>query len=175
MGIKHKKENRINKNEDIKAKKVRLVGEDGKQLGIMDREEAQAIALEKELDLVQVSVEGDPPVCKLIDYNKYKFQKIKKIKENKKKQKIVHLKEIKIRPRIDKHDLEIKVRHIEQFLEQKDKVKVSVVFRGREIRNVDLGAEILNKIKEKFIQRATIERDVKREGRVFHMILSPKK
>ncbi|MCK4533332.1 translation initiation factor IF-3 [bacterium] len=175
MRIKHKKESKVSKNEDIKAKKVRLVDADGKQLGIMEKEEAQTIALEKELDLVQVSVGIDPPVCKLVDYNRYRYQRIKKKKQNKKKQKNVQLKEIRIRPRIDKHDLEIKAKHIEKFLEEKDKVKISVVFRGRELKNVQAGREILERLKERFIQIATIEKDVCKDGRVFHMIVVPKK
>ncbi len=175
MRIKHKKEKKVSKNDDIKAKKVRLVDVDGKQLGIMDKEEAQAIALEKELDLVQVSMGIEPPVCKLVDYNRYRYQRIKKKKQNKKKQKAVRLKEIRIRPRIDKHDLEIKAKHIEKFLEGKDKVKISVVFKGRELKNVEEGKKILERLKERFVQIATIEKDVSKDGRVFHMIIVPKK
>ncbi len=141
----------------------------------MEKEKAQTIALEKELDLVQVSIGVDPPVCKLVDYNRYRYEKIKKKKQNKKKQKNVRLKEIRIRPRIDKHDLEIKAKHIEKFLEEKDKVKISVVFSGRELKNVQAGKEILERLKERFAQIAIVERDICKDGRVFHMIVVPKK
>jgi translation initiation factor IF-3 len=175
LRIKHKKESKVSKNDDIKAKKVRLIDVDGNQLGIMEKEKAQTIALEKELDLVQVSIGVDPPVCKLVDYNRYKYERVKKKKQNKKKQKTMQLKEIRIRPRIDKHDLEIKAKHIEKFLEGNDKVKVSVMFRGRELKNVQAGKEILERLKERFVKIATIERDVCKDGRVFHMIIVPKK
>lgn len=161
-------------NESVGAKRVRLVDEKGEQLGIMDKEKAQAIAFEKGFDLLQVSKDIECPVCKLVDYNKYKYEKEKRLKESRKRQKTLHLKEVKIRPKISRHDLEVKEKYIQRFLEEHDKVKISVIFRGRELNNISQGREIMKELKDKFIQIATVEKDITKEGSTLQMIFVPK-
>jgi len=151
---------------------VRLVGEDGGPV-IIPIEDAIAIARGKELDLVEISSNQDPPVVKVIDFSKYRFEQLKKAKEAKKKQKIIHVKEIKFRPSIDTHDYTHKVNHAREFLEKGDKVKFTLMFRGREIIHKDLGFKVMDNIKNDIQDIAQIEKAPSIEGRNITMIVTP--
>ncbi len=159
---------------DIKAKEVRVINADGEQLGILPIQRALAEATEAGLDLVEVSPYADPPVCKIMDYGRFKYEQAKKQQEAKKKQVVVHLKEIKVSPKTDPHDLETKIRSIRRFLERKDKVKVSVFFRGREIALSEKGEALLESIAEQVEDVSHVEFAPKFEGRHLFMILAPK-
>jgi translation initiation factor IF-3 len=137
--------------------------------------EALAMAAEKELDLVEVSPTAVPPVCRIMDFGKFKYQQSKKLQEAKKKQVQVQLKEVKLRPKTDDHDLDFKVKHVKRFLEEGNKAKITMVFRGREITHTNLGLEILEKIAEELMEVAVIEVRPKMEGRSMYMIVAPKK
>jgi len=152
---------------------IRLIDDEGNQLGVVKTDEALKMAEEKELDLVEISPQASPPVCKVLDYGKYKFDQKKRIKEAKKKQARVQLKEIKMRPKIDSHDYDYKKKHIEEFLAKGDKVKITLQFRGREMAHIDLGEAILAKLKEELKDSVTIEREPKLEGRQMIMIVAP--
>ncbi len=162
-------------NEKIRAPRVRLVDANGKQLGIVSREEALRLAQDQGLDLVEVAPQADPPVCRIMDYGQFLYQQAKKAKEARKKQAVVEVKEIKVRPKTDVHDLETKIRHIKRFLKDKNKVKVRVFFRGREITKPELGQEVLNKILAAVEEEAQVEMKPRMEGRQMIMILAPKK
>lgn len=136
----------VRRNEQIRAREVRVIGADSEQLGILGRNDAIALAREHGLDLVEVAAAADPPVCRIMDYGKFKYETQKKKQEAKKRQTIVQIKEIKVRPKTDDHDFETKVRHIRRFLEDGDRVKVTVFFRGREIVHKDRGLAILERI-----------------------------
>ncbi len=162
-------------NEKIRAPRVRLVDADGKQVGVVSREEALRRAQEQGLDLVEVAPQADPPVCRIMDYGQFLYQQAKKAKEARKKQTVVEVKEIKVRPKTDTHDLETKIRHIKRFLKERNKVKVRVFFRGREITKPELGLEVLNKILSAVEGEAQVEMKPRMEGRQMIMILAPKK
>jgi len=162
-------------NEEIRAREVRLVGEDGEQLGIMSFRDAYRIALEKDLDLVEIAPTAKPPVCKLMDYGKYKYEQAKREKEARKKSKTIDLKEVKLRPNIEDHDFETKARNAQRFLRDGDKVKVTIMFRGREITHPDQGKALCDRLAEYLKNDAVIEREAKLEGRNMVMILSPAK
>ena len=161
-------------NEEIRDKEVRLIGSDGAQLGIMSGKEAQALAYEKNLDLVKIAPQAKPPVCKIMDYGKYKFEAGKREKEAKKNQKVAAVKEVRLSPSIDDHDLNTKLNHALKFLKNGDKVKVSVRFRGRELHHASLGEEILNKFAEQVGEIGNIDKSPKLEGRFMTMFISPK-
>ena len=160
-------------NEEITAKSVRLIGSEGEQLGILDIAEAQALADEKELDLVLVSPNADPPVCKIMDYGKYRFDQMKKEKENRKNQHVVDTKEIKMTPSIDTHDFETKMNHAKKFLSGGDKLKVTIRFRGREVSHTSLGSQLLEKVAEALKDYGNVEKNPKLEGRNMFMIVAP--
>ena len=160
-------------NRRIRAREVRVIDPDGKQLGIMSLDDALNTAMEMDLDLVEVATKSEPPVCRIMDYGKLKYQQSKKTQESKKKQVVIHLKEIKLRPKTDEHDFQFKVRHMERFLKEGNKVKVSMVFRGREIMHPDIGEKILNRVIESTKESAAVEQAPKREGRAMNMILAP--
>lgn len=162
-------------NERIRAPKVRLIDADGKQVGIVSREEALSLARDQGLDLVEVAPQADPPVCRIMDYGQFLYQQAKKMKEARKKQTTVEVKEIKVRPKTDVHDLETKIRHIKRFLGDRNKVKIRVFFRGREITKPELGMEVLKKILEAVQEEAQVEMQPRMEGRQMIMILAPKK
>jgi translation initiation factor IF-3 len=153
---------------------VRVIGADGSQLGILPIERALELATEAHSDLVEVAPNADPPVCKIMDYGKYKYQQNKRSQEAKKKASVIQVKEVKIRPKTDDHDLEFKIRHIRRFLGQKDKAKVTMLFRGREIVYVDLGMKILDRVLEELQDEAVVEQKPKMEGRNLVMVLAPK-
>lgn len=160
-------------NEEITAKSVRLIGSEGEQLGILDIAEAQALADEKELDLVLMSPNADPPVCKIMDYGKYRFDQMKKEKENRKNQHVVDTKEIKMTPSIDTHDFETKMNHAKKFLGSGDKLKVTIRFRGREVNHSLLGTQLLERVEEALKDYGNVEKKPKLEGRNMFMIVAP--
>ncbi len=153
---------------------MRVIDPDGNQLGVIPIQAALASAEEFGLDLVEVSPNANPPVCKIMDYGRFKYQQDKKQQEAKKKQSRIQVKEIKVRPKTDTHDLEVKLGHIRKFIEKRNKVKVTVVFRGREITLTDRGRELLNLIAEQAAEFAAIEQPPKLEGRTMNMVLGPK-
>lgn len=163
-----------NVNERIRAREVRVIGSDGTQLGIMPLQQALEAAREEGLDLVEVAPNADPPVCKIMDYGKFKYLQSKRSQEAKKKQTVIQVKEVKVRPKTDDHDIQTKLRHIRRFLAQKDKAKVTVIFRGREIAFKERGAMVLQKILDELQDEAVVEMPPKMEGRNMVMILAPK-
>ncbi|HEO65541.1 MAG TPA: translation initiation factor IF-3 [Spirochaetes bacterium] len=162
-------------NRQIRVPQVRLIGDDAEQMGVVNTDEALSLAESKELDLVEISPNASPPVCKILDYGKYKFDQKKRNREAQKKQKRTQLKEIKMRPKIDGHDYDFKKKHIETFLSKGDKVKVTLQFRGREMAHIDLGEAILQKLKRDLEGSVIIEKEPKLEGRQMSMILAPTK
>jgi translation initiation factor IF-3 len=152
-----------------------VIDENGQKLGVMKTKEALDIAYEKGLDLVEVAPNSNPPVCRIMDYGKYKYQQQKKLYEAKKKQKVIEVKTIKLRPRTDDHDIQVKVKHIRKFLEKGNKVKVIVMFRGREQAHLELGEQQLKRIYESVSDVGTIEQKPKKEGRDMIMVLAPLK
>ena len=161
-------------NRNIRAREVRLIDPDGKQLGILPIAEALSIASEFGLDLVEISPNATPPVCKIMDYGRYKYEMTKKKQEAKKKQVTFQVKEIKVRPKTGEHDLQVKIGHIRKFIGKKDKVKVTVLFRGREITLSKVGGQLLNRIAQDVEEIATVEMQPKFEGRTMVMVLAPK-
>ena len=171
--IAQEREARING--EITAKEVRLISGSGEQLGVVTLKEALNMAEEQEVDLVEISPTAKPPVCKLMDYGKYKYQQAKKRDEAKKNQKQVQIKEIKFRPGTDEGDYQIKMRNINRFLADGDKVKVTLRFRGREMAHQQLGAQLLERVKEELAEVGTVEQFPKMEGRQMVMMIAPKK
>jgi len=165
------KEVRINR--AIRVKEVRVIDPEGKQLGILPIFEALRVAGNYELDLVEVSPKSEPPVCRIMDYGKFKYQQQKKAHDAKKKQAVVHIKEVKMRPKTEEHDFQFKLRHIERFLKEGNKIKVTVVFRGRELAHPDLGRNMVNRVVEGIKEIGKVEQEAKFEGRNFVMILAP--
>jgi len=161
-------------NEQIRDKSVRLIGEDGTQIGIMSAREAMEIAEERGLDLVKISPNAQPPVCKLMDYGKFRFEQAKKQKEARKNQSIVSVKEMRLSATIDKHDLEVKARNVTKFLKDGDKVKVSLRFRGRQLTHTDQGKQVMDLFYSMVQDNAVMEKSAKLEGRSMFMILAPK-
>jgi len=161
-------------NESIHATHVRLIGKDGEMIGVVSRQEGLTQAFAAGLDLVEISPNADPPVCKILDYGKYKYELQKKRNEAKKKQKVIDVKEIQMRPVIDENDFIIKCKAIKRFLEEGDKVKITMRFRGREVSHYEIGAKILERVKENFDEVAKVEQLSKLEGRQMIMVLAPK-
>jgi translation initiation factor IF-3 len=160
-------------NREIRAKEVRVVDHEGKQLGVLPLAEALRIAATVELDLVEVSPKSEPPVCRVMDYGKFKYQQSKKAHDAKKKQAVVHLKEVKMRSKTEEHDFQFKLRHVERFLKEGNKTKITIVFRGREMAHTDLGKNMMIRIIEEAKEWGKIEQPPKFEGRNFVMILAP--
>ncbi|SHI18041.1 translation initiation factor IF-3 [Clostridium intestinale DSM 6191] len=171
--------NNINKNfavnEEIRDREIRVIADDGEQLGVIATKEALRIAEEKELDLVMISPGAKPPVCKIMDYGKFIYEQSKKDKEAKKKQKVINLKEIRVSPKIEEHDVLIKSNNARKFLEEGDKVKITVRFRGREAEYSHVGRKILDNFYSRLEDLCVIEKAAKLEGRNMIMILAPKK
>ncbi len=161
-------------NEEIRDKEIRLIDSDGGQLGIISTEKAMEIALEKKLDLVMISPTANPPVCKILDYGKYRYELQKKEKEAKKKQKTTQIKEIRLSPSIEAHDLTVKANNAIKFLKEMDKVKVSLRFKGRERGYTDVGFVVMNKFAEAVAEFGIVEKKPEFEGRSMIMILTPK-
>ncbi len=161
-------------NEAIKASEVRVIDTDGTQLGVMSLKEALAISVKKDLDLVNIAPNAVPPVCKVMDFGKYRFEQAKREKEAKKNQKVVEVKEIRLGLSIDTHDFETKANHAIRFLKDGDKVKVSIRFRGREFGHPEIGKEIMERFAEYCSEVASVEKPAKMEGRNMLMFLAPK-
>ncbi len=161
-------------NDEIRAKEVRLVGAEGEQIGITPIREALQMAIDLNLDLVNVAPTAKPPVCRIMDYGKFRYEQQKKEKEARKNQKIVDIKEVWFRANIEEHDYQTKFRNVVKFLKDGDKVKCSVRFRGREITHADMPKKILDRVREEVADISTVERIPKLEGRSMIMILAPK-
>ncbi len=161
-------------NDEIRVPKVLLIDQEGEKQGIMPTSAALEAAEEAGLDLVEVSPNSDPPVCKILDYGKYKFQEQKKKNEARKRQKVVEIKEIKLRPNIDTHDYDVKAKAMTRFFEEGDKVKVTLRFRGREMAHPELGMKLLMQVKTEFETVAKVEYEPRMEGRQMIMILAPR-
>jgi len=167
-------EDRTRVNEQIRISPVRLIGADGEQVGIVSIEEARRAAEERGLDLVEVAAMARPPVVKVMDYGKYRFEKAKAEKAAKKKQHIIHLKEVKYRPGVSDHDFDFKTRHARRFLEEGNKVKLTMMFRGRQVTHPELGREVLLRVFAELEDIAKVEMHPKLEGRNMTMVLAPK-
>ena len=161
-------------NEMIQAAEVRLIGAEGEQIGVVSRDDALDRAANLGLDLVIVADKSDPPVCKIMDYGKFKYEEQKKKNEARKKQKTIDVKEIKLRPNIDSHDYDVKMRSMVKFLNEGDKVKVTMRFRGREMAHQNLGLDVLHRVRDDLEELSKIEQFPKMEGRQMVMVLSPK-
>jgi translation initiation factor IF-3 len=158
----------------IRATEVRLIDHEGNQVGVVPIAQAQQMAREKELDLVEISASANPPVCKIMDYGKFKYSAQKKAAEARKKQKIVEIKEIKLRPMIDDHDYDVKMRAMQRFFEEGDKVKITLRYRGREMAHQEIGTKLLDKVKADVAEFAKVEQDARFEGRQVVMVLAPR-
>lgn len=160
-------------NQEIRVREVQLIDQDGQNLGVTPTEDALRMAEEAGLDLVEISPNSSPPVCKILDYGRYKYLSQKKAAEARKSQKIVEVKEIKMRPNIDTHDYEVKMRNMKRFFDEGDKVKVTLRFRGREMAHQDLGIALLNKVRDETAEFAKVESHPRLEGRQMVMVLAP--
>jgi translation initiation factor IF-3 len=160
-------------NEHIRVPEVRLIGIDGQQVGVMPTKEALAQAVEAHLDLVEVAPQASPPVCRIMDYGKFKYQQSKKQQEARRRATTIQVKEVKVRPKIEEHDMGFKLRNAKRFLEDGDKVKISVIFRGREIAHTDRGFRILSQMAEALAEVGNVEQNPKLEGRNLSMIVTP--
>ncbi|MDH7496077.1 MAG: translation initiation factor IF-3 [Bacillota bacterium] len=161
-------------NEAIRAREIRLIDENGEQLGIMVVREGLRIAAERGLDLVEVAPSAKPPVCRLLDYGKYKYEQAKRDREARKKQRTMDIKEVRMTPKIEGHDFQVKVRNAQKFLQDGDKVKATVRFRGREIVHADIGRALLLDLAEEVKDYGVIEREPKVEGKHMIMVLAPR-
>ena len=160
-------------NEEIRDKEVRLIDAGGEQLGIMSAQKALEVAIERGMDLVKIAPQAQPPVCRIMDYGKFRFEQAKREKEARKNQRVMEIKEIRLSPGIDVNDLNVKGGHARRFLKGGDKVKVSVRFRGREVTHSSIGLELLKRFAEQCSEFGTIEKQPKLEGRHMHMFLAP--
>lgn len=167
----------VRRNDQIRVREVRLIGADGEQLGIVDRNMAIQMARDAGLDLVEVAAAADPPVCRIMDYGRYRYEAQKKKQEAKKRQTVIQIKEIKLRPKTDEHDYQTKLGHIRRFIENGDRCKVTIFFRGREIVHKDRGQAMLDRVVEDTKDIAKVEQEARAEGRTLHMMLTslPKK
>lgn len=161
-------------NEQIHIREVRVTSAEGEQLGIMPTREALRLADEQHLDLVEVAPKARPPVCRIMDFGKYRYEQQKRDKEARKKQKVITIKEVKLRPNIEQHDFDVKLKNAIRFLEEGNKVKVTIMFRGRELSHPELGHGILQRVAEQLKELVSVERRAKLEGRNMTMVLSPK-
>ena len=161
-------------NEQIEAEKIRVVDADGEMVGVISKEEGIEIAFEAGLDLVEVSPNADPPVCKVLDYGKFKYEAQKKATDARKKQKVIDDKEIKMRPGIDEHDYQVKMRSVRRYLDEGDKVKMTIRFRGREMAHQELGMKVLDRVREEVDELAKVEQFPRTEGRLMTMVIAPK-
>ena len=165
---------RIRANERIRAREIRIIGEDGEQIGVVSADKGLKLAKEKNLDLVEVAPNASPPVCRIMDFSKYKYEQEKKERLARKKQRIVHIKEIKLKPNIEEHDYQTKLRNLKRFLDRGDKTKITLMFRGREMAHVDIGRNLMNRLMKDLSGVAQVERSPLLEGRFMVMIMTPK-
>ncbi|PYR93999.1 MAG: translation initiation factor IF-3 [Acidobacteria bacterium] len=169
-----RRDDRTRVNERIRVREVRVIDENGEQLGIMPPPQALAIARQKGLDLVEIAATATPPVCRIMDFGRYQYQEQKRARSAKKHQKIIEVKEIKFRPKVDEHDYQFKKKHIERFLSDGDKVKATIFFRGREMAHPEIGRRILERLIEELSEVAVAETAPRQEGNQMHTILSQK-
>ena len=162
-------------NERIRVPEVRVIDEEGQQVGVMKTPDALALAQEKDLDLVEVAPEARPPVCRILDYSKYKYEQAQKVKQARKHQQQITVREIKFRPKIAEHDYDTKKHHVERFLKHKDKVKVTIMFRGREVTHPERGTMILDRLAEELAEIGVVEQRPMQEGRNMTMMMAPSK
>ena len=160
-------------NDRIRVPEVRLIDENGKQMGVIKRDEALAYAQDRDLDLVEVAADARPPVCRVLDYSKYKYEQEQKVKAARKHQQQINVREVKLRPKIAEHDYNTKRNHVERFINHRDRVKVTIMFRGRENDHPELGEKILRRLIEELGELIVVEQDPKREGRNMTMLLAP--
>lgn len=165
---------RVRVNERIRAREIRVIGEKGEQIGVLPASEGLKLAKGKNLDLVEVAPNTSPPVCRIMDFSRYKYEQEKKERLARKKQKIVHLKEIKLKPNIEEHDYQTKLRHLKRFLGRGDKTKITLMFRGREMAHVDIGRSLMDKLMKDLSELAEVEKPPALEGRFMVMIMTPK-
>ena len=169
-----KETERINEEIRVRGGEIRVTDAEGQSLGVMQVKDALEMAMEQHLDLVEIAPKAKPPVCRIMDYGKYRYEKQKREKEARKKQKVISIKEVKLRPNIEQHDFDVKLKNATRFLADGDKVKVTIMFRGREMSHPEIGKEILAKFADALKDSVTVERDAKLEGRNMIMILAPK-
>jgi translation initiation factor IF-3 len=167
------KEQRVRINEQIRISPIRLIDAEGGQVGIVSLDDARSRALESGLDLVEVAPDARPPVCRLMDYGKFKYEEARRAREARKKQHTMHVKEVKYRPGIEEHDYEFKTRHVRRFLEDGDKVKVTMMFRGRQLSHPEIGLDVLERVLGDVEDVGKIESQPVREGRTMTMVLAP--
>jgi len=165
---------RVRINDRIRAKEVRVIGENGEQIGVVPLSEGMRLAKESNLDLVEVAPTAKPSVCRIMDYTKYKYDQEKKDRLARKKQKVVHIKEIRLKPNIEEHDYQTKLRHLKRFLGRGDKTKVTLMFRGREMAHVDIGRQLMGRLMKDLSEISTVERLPILEGRFMVMYMAPK-
>lgn len=168
-----KKETR--RNEDITSPEIRVIGKDGEQVGVLKLADALTLATEDGLDLVEIAPNSEPPVCRIMDFGKYRFEQAKKAQAAKKKQRVIHVKEVKFRPGTEEADYQVKMRNVRRFIEEGDKVKITLRFRGREMAHQDLGALMLERIRDSLAEEVVVEQWPKMEGRQMVMLVSPKR
>jgi translation initiation factor IF-3 len=169
-----RRDDRVRINDRIRVREIRVIDDDGQQLGIMAPPQAVAIARTKGLDLVEISPTAVPPVCRIMDFGKYQYEQQKRARAAKKHQRVIEVKEIKFRPKVDEHDYQFKKKHIERFLEDGDKVKATIFFRGREMAHPEIGRRILERLLEDLGEQAIAESMPRQEGNQMHTILAPK-
>lgn len=167
-------EKRVRVNEQIRISQVRVIGNEGQQLGVMNPQEGLRLARETSLDLVEVAPLAKPPVCRIMDYSKYKYDQERKEREARKRQHLTRLKEVRYKPNIDEHDYQTKLEHIREFIKRHSKVKISMMFRGRELAHTEKGRQVLQRIIQDLTDMAEVEKAPSREGRYLNMVLIPK-
>lgn len=165
---------RVNEEIRVRGGEIRVTDVEGETLGIMQVRDALQMAMEQHLDLVEIAPKAKPPVCRIMDFGKYRYEQQKREKEARKKQKVISVKEVKLRPNIEQHDFDVKLKNAVRFLEEGNKVKVTIMFRGRELSHPELGREILGRVAEQLKDSVSVERDAKLEGKNMIMILAPK-
>lgn len=165
---------RVRINERIRAKQIRVIGDGGEQIGVVPASEGLKLAKEKNLDLVEVAPQANPPVCRIMDFSKYKYDQEKKERLARKKQKATHLKEIRLKPNIEEHDYQTKLRHLKRFLGRGDKTKITLMFRGREMAHLDVGRQLMDRLMKDLSEVGEVERPPILEGRFMIMIMAPK-
>lgn len=165
---------RVRINQRIRAKEIRVIGEGGEQIGVLPVGEGLKLAKEKNLDLVEVAPKASPPVCRIMDFSKYKYDQEKKDRLARKRQRVIHIKEIRIKPNIEEHDYQTKLRHLKRFLERGDKAKITLMFRGREMAHVDVGRQLMDRLMKDLSEIAEVEKSPVLEGRFMAMFLTPK-
>jgi len=164
---------RLRINENIRAREVRVIDEKGKQVGVLPTIEAIKMAYDKGIDLVEIVSTSNPPVCKIIDYTKFKYEQERKMRSERKKQKVLQIKEVRFRPKIDVHDLEFKINHARNFLEEKHKVKLNMMFLGRELEHRELGLSVIAKIRERISDLGVFENEPRFEGNKINVLVNP--